>query len=158
MPKLVQRGFTLIELLVVISIIAVLSTVGYINYQQTIKKSRDTQRQTNLKIIQAAVEQYHADNFFYPPPFTVSGQFTNTTGGMSPAPSPLKVYLNSLPVDPQPPTLYTYTPKGVGCTSGMPSLCTGYCLYTTLETTVPANDLGGACAASGSSNFAVTSP
>ena len=64
MPR--QRGFTLVELMVVITIVAVLATIGIVSYQVVLKNSRDARRQTDLRTIQTGLEQYFADQLFYP--------------------------------------------------------------------------------------------
>ncbi|MEZ4195181.1 MAG: prepilin-type N-terminal cleavage/methylation domain-containing protein [Candidatus Paceibacterota bacterium] len=61
-----KQGFTLTELMVVLSIIAILSAVTWINYSQSSAKSRDSKRQTDLKMLQAAIETYKKDHGRYP--------------------------------------------------------------------------------------------
>ncbi|PIR60444.1 MAG: hypothetical protein COU67_02135 [Candidatus Pacebacteria bacterium CG10_big_fil_rev_8_21_14_0_10_44_54] len=58
--KKLQAGFTLIELLVVISIIAILSAVGFTAYGDAQKKARDATRAADMKAIQSAFEQYYS--------------------------------------------------------------------------------------------------
>jgi prepilin-type N-terminal cleavage/methylation domain-containing protein len=60
------RGFTLIEMMVVVSIIAVISSVGIFSYNEASKKSRDGNRQSDLKQLQAAIELYKQKNGRYP--------------------------------------------------------------------------------------------
>lgn len=66
-----KRGFTLLELLVVIAIIAVLISMATVSYSSAQRKSRDSRRKSDLKSIQAALEQYYADH---------SGQYVVSTG------------------------------------------------------------------------------
>lgn len=56
MPKSVQEGFTLIELLVVISIIAILSAVGLVTFQNIRTKALEAQRIANIDAIKKALE------------------------------------------------------------------------------------------------------
>jgi prepilin-type N-terminal cleavage/methylation domain-containing protein len=61
-----QRGFTLIELIVIITVIAILTGIGvfgFITYQQ---QGRDTERQTQTKLIAEALEKYYDENGEYP--------------------------------------------------------------------------------------------
>ncbi len=61
-----QRGFTLVELLVVaiiIAIIAGVSAVGYIQYQN---KSSDSQASTLSRVIANAADHYYNQNLEYP--------------------------------------------------------------------------------------------
>lgn len=53
-----QKGFTLIELLVVISIIGILSALLMSNFTSIRERARDTQRKSDLKQIQKALEMY----------------------------------------------------------------------------------------------------
>jgi len=58
-----QRGFTLLELLIVISIIAILSVilVLVLNPAETLKKSRDAQRISDLATLKTAIALYMTD-------------------------------------------------------------------------------------------------
>lgn len=150
-----KTGFTLIELLVVIVIIAILSIIGLVAYGNFMKNSRDSKRQADLKIIQSALEDYHADQLYYPPLATActNGQYksgcalTNPgLAGVNTAGS--KTYLNTIPTDPKG-ALYSYTQSG--CSTGS----TGYCLGATMENTPPSSDSN--CNLSGS-NYCVTRP
>ncbi len=64
--KRFQFGFTLVELLIVVAIIAVLVSVGAVSYTTAQRNARDSQRKSDLKKIQLALEQFHADNGAYP--------------------------------------------------------------------------------------------
>ena len=66
MKHINKTGFTLIELLVVITIIGILGTGAATVYTSQIQKARDTTRITDVKAIQAAVEQVYQDSFAYP--------------------------------------------------------------------------------------------
>lgn len=135
-----KQGFTLIELLVVISIIAVLSSIALLTFSSLQKKSRDTQRLSDLKVIQGAIEQYHADYTRYPcslnttncnaEAIPINQPITNQVGVPTPIPIPatLKTYLYKSPKEPK-----------VGKTGfenyyySSISSNTNYCLYTHLE-------------------------
>lgn len=134
MPK--NSGFTLIELLVTITIISILTALGLVSYQLILKNSRDAKRQSDLKLIQSALEQYHADQFFYPSSITFGGSLTSSTGNPSP-PAVVKTYLNVVPTDPLPSNpqyLYEATKAFVGaCDNTAASRCDTYCLYAKLE-------------------------
>lgn len=101
-----QRAFTLIELLVVISIISVLigSAFAILRPLDYIKRSRDSRRQSDLKVVQAALEQYYSTNGAYPNfvPF----------GSVWTAGTPPITYLRTTPNDPLAPSqnyCYQYT-------------------------------------------------
>lgn len=61
-----QRGFTLIELLIVVSIIVILITIGAVSYTTVNRNARDSQRKSDLKKIQLALEEFKANNGSYP--------------------------------------------------------------------------------------------
>jgi len=61
-----HSGFTLIELLVTISIIAVLSAVIFVTFNDAREQARDKARTTTLKEVQLALEMYRAQNGNYP--------------------------------------------------------------------------------------------
>ncbi len=139
-PKSSVKGFTLVELLITISIISILSAVGLVVFTSVMKQGRDTKRQSDLRSIQSALEQYYADNFSYPAQVSSGGSIAAGN----------KTYMREVPFDPvtgNPP--YVYTPAG-----------TIYCLYASLEkpsSPVPAPPTG--CTyPSNRYNFALTSP
>ncbi|OGE64350.1 hypothetical protein A3I48_03045 [Candidatus Daviesbacteria bacterium RIFCSPLOWO2_02_FULL_36_7] len=160
-----KKGFTLVELLVTISIIAILSAIGLVLYSTVLKQGRDSKRQSDLKSIQLALEQYVNDQGFYPAPSPSSltpgtGALTTSTGNpTSPAPA-LKTYMSIIPNDSNSSTPYVYVALKDGATCNNSSIfCTSYCLYAKLEN-LTSPDLKG-CSVSGSYstyNFAVTPP
>lgn len=135
MPK--KSGFTLIELLVTISIISILTIIGFVSYQIILKNSRDVKRQSDLKQIQSALEQYRADQFYYPDslhsPLTFGSSLTNCIGNPTPSCTVTKTYLNTLPTDPTGNPQYNYVPMPSACDNSTSSKCTSYCLYSQLE-------------------------
>ncbi len=166
MPK-TSRGFTLIELLVTISIIAILSAIAIVVYSSVMKQGRDSKRQSDLRSLQSSLEQYYADQGFYP---TQNGldilvlfvspppAFTSSIGNPTP-PSPVKTYQNYPPQDPTGTYRYRYeaTPT-VPCDNSI-TKCTGYCLYASLEnppSPVPPPPTG--CNYPAGYNFALTPP
>lgn len=64
--KAQKSGFTLIELMVVITIIALLSAVLFVNFNDARMLSRDKARMTSLKELQLAIELYKAQYGNYP--------------------------------------------------------------------------------------------
>lgn len=110
-----NKGFTLVELLVVIAIIAILVVLILVALGVARQKARDSQRKTDLRSIQTALELYATDhNSSYPP----AADLYN--GQMDP-------YLNPIPSDPLSSTThYGYVPN-----TGATPL--GYWLCATLE-------------------------
>lgn len=59
----VKKGFTLLELLIVIAILAILASVTFValNPSELLKKSRDSQRLTDLASVKTAINYYIAN-------------------------------------------------------------------------------------------------
>lgn len=89
-----QKGFTLMELLVVILVIGILGGILFrvINPQGIQRKSRDSQREADLRQLQSVLELYFNNNREYP----------DSLGDLVPT------YLNVLPTDPSTGSQYTY--------------------------------------------------
>jgi general secretion pathway protein G len=61
-----QNGFTLIELLIVIALISILATMGLVQYQNSVKSTREAVLSTDLFRMRDAIDQYYADKNKYP--------------------------------------------------------------------------------------------
>jgi prepilin-type N-terminal cleavage/methylation domain-containing protein len=107
-----KKAFTLLELLIVIAIIGILVSIGVASYAQAQKKARDSRRTSDMKAVQAAFEQYYADN---------NGNYPLACA------TPNATYLPAgLPTDPK--TSSPYVNTSSGCTAG-----TAYCFCALLE-------------------------
>ncbi|HRH33348.1 MAG TPA: FISUMP domain-containing protein, partial [bacterium] len=87
-------GFTFIELLVVIAIIGLLATLSLVATSSVRVRVRDSNRVANVNQIMSALEGYYASSHSYP-------TFVSSTFPIS---DQTKVYLNSVPSNPQPAT------------------------------------------------------
>ena len=107
-----SRGFTLIELIVAIGVIGVLTSVlvTLINPDTQLRKSRDTRRKSDLSLIQSALEQYRSDQDSYP--LTIDFPACGNSF-KSPPPAPFITYMEKIPCDPLPASLYTYSSDGI---------------------------------------------
>lgn len=61
-----KKAFTIVELLVVISIISILLSIGIYSVTAARKRSRDTERKSDLQSIQVALESYKSNKKQYP--------------------------------------------------------------------------------------------
>lgn len=124
----------MVELLVVITIIAILTTIGVVSYSRIMANTRDSKRATDLNIVQSALEQYHADQHYYPAAISFTDSFTNQTGNPITIPlASIITYLNEMPSDPLSTRLYNYAASPTGCTNSSGSICKSYCLYAKVE-------------------------
>lgn len=141
-----SRGFTLVELLISISIVAILAVLGLTGYSYFLKSARDAKRQSDLKLIQSALEAYHADHIYYPASITFGEQLADGS----------KTYLTKIPSDPKEGQQYIYSPKPAGCTG---TGCMDYCLYAKLETsTTDQYEVNCSSPPETGYNFSVTKP
>lgn len=89
-----KKGFTLIELLVVISIIGILSSVVIASLNTARQKARDSNRITDVKQLQLALELYYDSN---------SSAYPVALSSLAPT------YIQTLPVDPSTGDQYKYS-------------------------------------------------
>jgi len=107
-------GFTLIELLVSISVMAVVFGVVISSTAKVQQNARNAKRNSDLKIIQSALQQYYADNNFFPTAITGDSCLHECTGNGSAACATVtcsnatKIYLKDIPIDPGTSQNYCY--------------------------------------------------
>ncbi|MCL5784711.1 MAG: type II secretion system GspH family protein [Patescibacteria group bacterium] len=162
MPKkngFTNNGFTLIELMVSMSIIAILSAIGLIVYSTAIKQGQDARRQSDLRSIQSALEQYYSDQGYYPAAGTSCTNGAFKFGCALKDPTGKKTYLNTIPTDPTGSPEYSYTALPISpaiCdNSAVNGNCNNYSLCAKLANT---SSVVGSCEAGGSYNFTVGPP
>lgn len=97
------KGFTLIEIMIAISIVAVTFGVIISSAAQVRKTGRDAQKQADLQAVQAALQQYYADQNYYPDKidFTSGAPITNCPSVPAAVGCQItKTYLNKTPISP----------------------------------------------------------
>lgn len=137
-------GFTLIEVLVVVGILGILITLVLVavNPARQLQQTRNTQRASDLKAVQTALEAYRVANNIYP----LSTQGNEITG--APWGGTWAGYLSNVPQDPTSGQSYSYV-----STDG-----TNYQLYADFEGTPPDSlSCGGGCGPNGTYNAGVAS-
>lgn len=154
-----KSGFTLIELLVVVSIIAILSAIGLVTFSSVLKQGRDSKRQSDLRSIQSALEQYYADQFFYPLSSTSGSCPTDGTlkfGCDLKDPTGNRTYLKTIPTDPQSSSNYCYLSFPPACdNTSSDRRCIRYALLARLESQPPDSYR---CGSTSDYNFNLTPP
>lgn len=94
-----KNGFTFVELLVVVTIIAVITGIAAVSYNQTNKRSRDTRRKADIEQIRSALEICRAESGAYPASIG-SGVVCATVTYMA---------ANQMPKDPKSGNAYSYS-------------------------------------------------
>ena len=61
-----SNAFTIVELLIVIVVIAILAAISIVAYNGIQQRARDSERQTELRNVEKALELYKIDNNEYP--------------------------------------------------------------------------------------------
>lgn len=168
--KSAQKGFSLVEIMVVISIIALLSIVSIGTLTTIQKNNRDAKRQSDLRLIQGALQQFYSDRNHYPNDLATvlsAGTALTDCSGEPVGCVTSKTYLSQVPKDPQSGTTtpYCYRSQIANVTSGSGTgncgilagqgagTCHFYNLCANLENS--ANGAAG-CSCSASYNFKVT--
>ncbi|RVT95111.1 type II secretion system major pseudopilin GspG [Sphingomonas crocodyli] len=96
-----EGGFTLVELMVVILILGLLTTVVVINVLPAQDKAMTQKAQTDIALLEQALERYRLDNFTYPPTGAGLQALMQPPVGMAhPERYPRGGYIKRLPNDP----------------------------------------------------------
>ena len=61
-----DSGFTLIELLIVVTLVVILASMGMVQYQNSVQRSREAVLKEDLFRMRDAIDQYYADKSSYP--------------------------------------------------------------------------------------------
>lgn len=78
-------GFTLVELLVVLSILALLLTLAYPKYFNSVERAKEAALKQSLNTVREGIDKYYADHSQYPASLEELVE---------------KQYMNKLPIDP----------------------------------------------------------
>lgn len=133
------KGFTLVELLVVVAIAGILATLITANFIGVRQRARDSQRKSDLRQIQSALELYRADQGNYPTTIPNCGTSLGSPDCTTSS------YMRKVPSDPSGST-YTYSSNG-----------TIYSIIACLENlNDPEKDSPNTAPCSGTTNFSYT--
>lgn len=141
-----KNGFTLIELLVVIAIVGVLTALSLPNFVLSRQRARDTQRKSDIRQIQKALEVYKQDQS--PISYPTNAAWTALTCAAAWS-SGSNTYMTKFPCDPLTAARYTYTIN--------PSDTTRYTLYACVENASDVDSTAQAACTSGKM-YQVTEP
>jgi prepilin-type N-terminal cleavage/methylation domain-containing protein len=141
-----KRGFTLIELMITITILAITFGVIITSATAVRKAGRDGQRQSDLLTLKTALQQFYADQNYFPDSMVLTAGDPITDCPTVPASgcSPTKTYLDKTPIVPSGVNYYyrsgvdsTATNKYNNCGGGSSMMCHFYLLCTVLEGNSP---------------------
>lgn len=134
------HGFTLIELLITIAIISLLFGIVLTNSNALRTASGDAKRKADLAAIQSALQNYYADQNYYPrssgstatsgtPAFILHGSspttsFTSSIGTGDTIPSSAKTYLRQVPLDANTKLCYVAVDNATSASTASPPTCT----------------------------------
>ena len=110
-----QKAFTLIEMLVVVMIIGILSSFVLIQINSSINEGKDVKRKADIELLANAVVSYASDHYSSKPVTDTDGCEIGIDCGTE-IENSLKVYLPTLPNDPNTGTAYVYQSDGNDCT------------------------------------------
>lgn len=68
-----HRAFTIVEILIIISVITILAGIASLGYSGMQRDARNKERESDIAIIQTALEQFYEKNGYYPPMDKMSG-------------------------------------------------------------------------------------
>jgi len=139
-----ENGFTLLELIIVMAIISMLAGFGISKFPGLQKSSRDTQRKSDLKQYQTALESYaNRKGGFYPS--RTAATFASDINGVTPNLCTTDLNMNQCPADPKRGQTvcssgscdYYYISNGVNGSA----TATMFVLYSRLERQVNGNNV-----------------
>jgi prepilin-type N-terminal cleavage/methylation domain-containing protein len=135
-----DSAFTLIELLISIAIISLLFGVVLVNSNALRTASGDAKRKADLAAIQSALQNYYADQNYYPrsagnnatsgtAAFILHGStptstFTSSIGTGNTIPSSVKTYLKTVPLEANTKFCYIAVDSAVTVATTAPPTCT----------------------------------
>jgi prepilin-type N-terminal cleavage/methylation domain-containing protein len=132
-----NQGFTLIELLIALAIIGILAGVIISAATAVGRNTRDAKRLSDLRSIQSSLQQYYADQNYYPLVGTSGTGVLDLSDDTLTNPTGTITYTTTLPKDPSSSGPYIYVPLTTSglttCDNTAANLCLKYCLYSHFE-------------------------
>lgn len=137
-----QRGFTVPELLLIILVVLILSGLLLANYQGARAKERDTQRVTDINLIDNKLETYFNVNNSYPASFNSSQLFGIDANSLKDPDGNMVVFASPVAnadaaqahanPNSHSKSSYLYIPYPSGCTNEAKN-CSGFILKSFIE-------------------------
>ena len=93
-----SSGFTIVELLITIVVIAILASISTFAYNGLQNRARDSERDSDVRILKNSLEMYRMDNGEYPPACG-AGNDNSGCGGDTLIPFLVPKYVSKLPFD-----------------------------------------------------------
>lgn len=148
----------MVEILVVIAIIGIVSGLALSFTGALQKNTRDTQRESDLRVLQSALQQYYADHNKYPDDLSSeldNSLALNDCSGVAGSCTPQRIYLSKTPKDPGGSAYFYRSALNINsptdCSDGN-NKCHFYYLCAKMEN--PPS--GSSCSSNANFNFQVT--
>ncbi len=72
-----EKGFSLVEMIIVVALIGMLVAIVVLTWGNTVAQKNDTQRKSDLAVIQNALQKYYANTLAYPTSLTFGGTLSD---------------------------------------------------------------------------------
>ncbi len=146
-----HRGFTLIEIAIVVAVIAILTALTLVVYNNVQMQARDTKRLTDMRIITSQLKKYYDQNGEYP---TISSSFMvniSKSGANDPTDNLSWNYMRDMTSSYCNPT----TPRWGGGTGSLGPSCRNYMYFSGSNATAMSDNgaYGPGCQMAGNSNM-----
>jgi len=134
-----SSAFTIVEIVIVITIIAILSSLAVITFNNVRQDSRDAARQSNATIVSEALEKYYEENGEYPSVASIANSQSGNTGEA--VASKLSIPIDSLVM----PNMPSTTTNGIAPGTDPQNDYLAYEASSSTDNASCQNDINGGC-------------